>query len=196
MQLPWSSPGSPTQRTGERQSLSCPKFAVFQLPYAWTNRQSCPLRHSHKDFRNEPRTPLPCLNVTHGHSSAPALRSPTSTRSLIDPSSSPSITARPLSTITFDNLLGAPNVPARAYTRDNHLDDITELPAQRIISARFRSRPRWRPRHSSGRAFVPFMKKRGMRRRVFSCIVTGSILAITLIVCKFKWCNTLWQQSR
>ena len=186
MQLSWSSPASPSQRIGERQSLSSPMFAIFQGPCAWTNRPSYSLRHNRKDSRNEPRTPIPHLNITHGNGSAPASRSPTSTRSLIDPSSSPAITARPLSTITFGHLLGAPVIPAQAYTRDNRPDEIEDLPGQRIVLARSRSQARWRPRHSRGRAFLPFMEKRGTRRWVFSCIVTGSILAITLIVCKSK----------
>ena len=184
MQLPWSLPGSPAQRIEERQSLSSSMFAVFQGPYAWTNRPSYLLRHHRKDSRNKPWTSLPRLNIIHGNSSAPTLRSPTSTRSLIDPSSSPGITARPLSTTPFDTLLGAPGFPVQAYTRNNGHDDIAGPPARRIVGARFRSRPRWQPRHSRGRAFLPFMEKKGMRRRVFHCIVTGSILVITLIVCK------------
>ncbi|MCJ1405476.1 hypothetical protein MMC11_008704 [Xylographa trunciseda] len=182
MQLPWSSSRTQAQRNGERESSNSPVFAVFQGSYAWTNHASHPLWHKRKDYRNAPRTPLPSLNISHGDSSAPALRSPTSTRSLIDPSSSPAITARPLSTITFGHLVGAPDVPAQVYTRDEQPDGLLDHPGQRNISARFRSRPRWRPRHSRGRAFLPFMEKKGMRKRVFSCVVTGSILVITLIV--------------
>ena len=182
MQLPWSSSGPPTQRTVETQPLSSPILSIFQGTYAWTKRTSCPLQHNRKGSRTSPRISLPLLDISNN--SAPVLRSPTSTRSLIDPSSSPAITPRPLSTITFDHLPGAPNLPVQAHHRVNRPNGITYHSARLDTSARFRRRPRWRPRHSSGRDFLPFMKKQGMKRRIFSCVVTGSILAVTLIVCK------------
>ena len=134
---------------------------------------------------------LPRLDMSHLNTSGTVLRSPTSTRSIIDPSGSPARTDRALSTFMIDGSERGPVYPAEAHVLDyggnSPIDQLPERNASTHPSRRRRRRrePRWIPRHSRGKIFFPAMKNQAVRNKVFHCIVSGSILAITLIVCKF-----------
>lgn len=147
---------------------------------------------------------LPQLEMSHINLQSPALRSPTSTRSLIDPSSSPSTSARPLSTRSYEASVMSVTTPAQAQVLDyggNSPIDM-EAPPEHTMSYENRTRsvrqppqqtrnernkPRWVPRHSRGKVWFPAMEDRIVRTKVFHTLVSGLILAVFLIVCTYSF---------
>ena len=193
MQLPWitseppsssaSSQHSSSTRSAVRNRLS----ALFHGSSVIGDKTHSPRQQSSNMARHKARTrELPRFETRSSfHLNAPAPRSPSSTRSLIDPASSPANSARPFSNATYDQFSGNPFSPAPAHIAGSPRTDIESgmsIPQNR--NGRRRRGPRWRPKHSSGKVYLPIMKNKGMRERVFKCIVSGGVLAITLIVCK------------
>ena len=161
-----------SQRNGVHRSGSKP-------PSNRTSRRFSPLRLSH-------------LNL-----SLPALRSPSSTRSVIDPSTTPSTSGRGMSTVSFIsvNPLTSP-VRARVLDYGGNMPISMDPALQREMSRssrpspsdrqrRRRQGPRWVPRHSKGKVWFSAMESSAVRTKVFHSIVSGAILAIVLIVCTF-----------
>lgn len=173
----------PQQRSGNRFS------ALFHGTSVLTDRTGRPSQQGRKPFRDGLEAVLPRLDMSHLNTSAPSQqRSPASTRSLIDPSSTPASSARPFSVATFDQSPRITPLSAQAHLLSPRTEDLWPEPLiRRKTVKRTRPAPRWRPRHSSGLACFPFMRKRGMRGRVFYCILSGLILAITLIICMAKY---------
>ena len=174
-------------RSNEVQQGSRNRFsAFFHGTSVLTDRTGRPSQHGRKLFRVGSPFVLPRLDMSHlDVSAAPSHRSPTSTRSLIDPSSTPASSASPLSISTFDRSPGISPLSAQAHLLSPRTYDVEPEPVTRRKTARrVRPGPRWRPRHSNGRVCFPFMRKRGMRGKVFYCVLSGAILAISLIICK------------
>ena len=186
MQLSWPLSG-PTPRPNETEQRSSNRFsAFFHGTSVVTDRTNPPAQQSRKSSRHGSLTFLPRLDMSHLSSNAPILRSPTSTRSLIDPNSTPASSARPLSTARFELFTPNSASPAQAHLISPRFDRMIE-PFTRRKTIRPRPGPRWQPRHSSGRICFPFMRQRDMRTKVFHCLVSGFILAVTLIVCTFMY---------
>ena len=164
-----------TQRTSVRSLVH---FQPRTWLIGWVSK---PTQQKRKSAPGESVVGMPSFNNPALDYYASGPRSPSSTRSLIDPASSPANRARPLSSATFDALIETFHVPVQAHTRGS--SRISNLSNRRVTWVRPRPGPRWRPRHSKGRVCFPFMRKRGMRTRVFHCVVSGFILALTLIIC-------------
>ena len=185
MQLSWPSPG-PGARSNETEQRSSNRLsAFFHGTSVVTDRANLPTQHGRKASRHGSLNFLPPLDMSHLNNNAPVLRSPMSTRSLIDPHSTPASSARPLSTARFDLFTPNSASPAQAHLSP-HFDRMIE-PFIRRKTLRPRPGPRWRPRHSSGPICFPFMRQTDMRTKVFHCLVSGLILAVTLIVCTFMY---------
>lgn len=189
---------NPTSEFGARSTLpqQVPRnrfSAFFHGTSVLTDRTGRPSQHGHKPFRGSPPSVLPRLDMSHlDMSAAPSQRSPTSTRSLIDPSSTPASSASPFSVASFDRSPGISPLSAQAHLLSPRTYDLEPEPIiRRKTARRVRHAPRWQPRHSSGRVCFPFMRKKGMRGKVFYCILSGSILAISLIICKAEHLHIL-----
>ena len=145
---------------------------------------------------------LPRLNLSPMSTAAPTLRSPSSTRSIIDPASSPITSARRISAISFreNPLLLDFIAPPQARVLDygGNMPVNLEDRVQRNTSGASRTsrardhlrqrgrRPRWIPKRSRGKVWFPAMENTAVRTKVFHCIVSGSLLAMILITCKFS----------
>lgn len=184
MRLPWSPSRPAEQSLSSGQHLMNCIATCFQGTSVTTSQRTWPSKYSRKASRTAPQLSLPRLDTSNVNGSAPALQSPTSTRSSIDPSLLPASSARPLSTVAYDEFLGRSYYPAQAQTQGFGADNASGNTLPRGVSTRPRRQPRWQPRHSSGRVYFSFMRKSGMRRRVFFCVVSGTILAVTLVVCE------------
>ena len=191
MHLSWPL-SSPPSRSNETEHRSSNRFsAFFHGTSVVTDRTNPPAQQGRKSSRHGSLNFLPRLDMSHLNSNAPVLRSPTSTQSLIDPTSTPANSARPLSTARFDPFTPNSASPAQAHLLSPHFDRMTEPFTRRKI-LRPRPGPRWRPQHSSGRICFRFMRQRSIRTKVFHCLVSGFILAVTLIVCTFRYyCHLL-----
>ena len=149
---------------------------------------------------------LPRLNLSSISTRAPTLRSPSSTRSIIDPSSSPLTSSSPMastrriSAISFQEnpLLIEFTAPPQARVLD-YGGNIPVIPEPQVVRQPTRGnrardhlqrrgrRPRWIPKHSRGKVWFPAMENSQVRTKVFHCIISGSLLSIILITCKWPF---------
>jgi len=174
-------PMEPQQRSGNRFS------AFFHGTSVLTDRTGRPLQHGRGPLSNGSPAVLPRLDMSHLNASATNQRSPTSTRSVIDPSSTPASSVRSFSATAFNGSAEISPLSAQVHLLSPRTQDLWPEPlVHRKTVRRVRHAPRWRPRHSSGLICFPFMRKRGMRRKVFYCVLSGSILVISLIICMSK----------
>jgi len=169
------------QRSGNRFS------AFFHGTSVLTDRMGRPLQHGPEPLANGSPAVLSRLDMSHLNTNAPDQRSPTSTRSLIDPSSTPASSVRSFSATAFNGSAEISPLSAQVHLLSPRTEDLWPEPlVRRKTVKRVRHAPRWRPRHSSGLICFPFMRKRGMRKNVFYCVLSGSILVISLIICMSK----------
>lgn len=138
------------------------------------------------------------LRLSQLNLSLPTARSPSSTRSMIDPSASLSTSARSMSAVSFTSAspLASP-AQARVLDYGGNMPISMDPTLQRDMSQasrpslserqrrRPRRAPRWVPRHSKGQVWFPAMESSAVRTKVFHTIVSGAILGIVLIVCTF-----------
>ena len=123
-----------------------------------------------------------------------ASRSPTSTRSLIDPASSPVGPARPITPQTFERLQTTPASPAPAYRCSPERgataeeDDLVRLMTVERHSRRRRHHRRTSRRGEATRRnrCFPAVKDRAVRKKIISCLISGFLLAVILTLCKSR----------
>ena len=133
---------------------------------------------------------------TRGHSTSPyepadlvnisGIRSPSSTRSIIDPVSSPNVASGPAS----------PNVLNRMNREEMTSVSGTRYGEERIVGieggTRIRtrlalSRTKRKPTpNTQRRQCFPGFKNRKVKRKAIGCLVSGGLLAIILTTCKFS----------
>lgn len=143
--------------------------------------------HAHKHFR-----PATQLDPSRYDFSPTLMRSPSSTRSVIDPSSSPPVASHsPIPIFSWGHAVHVSHMAEQAYIPEPRADSRPRHSSRRTRARRHGPKPRWRPRHSEGRAFLPFMKTAEIRNKVFHCIIGGFVLGITLIVCTYSQQNHL-----
>ena len=185
MQLPWTRPEVPTplshssQRSAMRNRLS----AFFHGSSVVADESPSERQQSCRMFRNKQShfTHSSNLEMSSLNRNTPAPRSPSSTRSLIDPTSSPANSARPFSNATYEQFSGNPFSPASAHLAGSpRTMPYSEPMVRHHTSRRHRRNPRWRTKNSSGRVYF---RNKSMHQTVFKCIISGGLLAATLIVC-------------
>ena len=119
------------------------------------------------------------------HTRAPRSRSPTSTRSLIDPSASPLSCAESLPSEAFPGFEGARGSEDRVYIRPSRVPEEEQLTAHRVECSR--GRRAWhRPKkvEKEGRRLCfPGIKNPKIRQKFIGCLVSGSFLVIVLTIC-------------
>ena len=117
------------------------------------------------------------------------LRSPTSTRSLIDPCSPPSSTVRSISPDTFERFRRDFHRPALAHVRPQRTPSGANRAERHLARAIFRSQCRQASFETvqvkGGRKCLPTIRSPKIRRKVLGCLVSGGILAVILTICKF-----------
>ena len=130
MPLPWTSSGVSTpsiyteiseHRVPQNRSAAQRRFSEF-----FSGSSDVSSRRGTRNYRtpkpaenDRPQLPpLTGLNISHFNNSGPILRSPTSIRSIIDPSASPMSRTRPLSTTTSDASVRGIRYPAQARVLD------------------------------------------------------------------------------
>ena len=157
-----------------------------------TNRPIHPLCECKTPHSRLPDMNTSRLDIYHINTPAPVIRSRSSTRSMIDPSSSPVDSARPLPRETFDIDLQGFDAPERAHAPSPALLAHMDLEQQNLTG--------WRRRHH-GLSEVHRRKKRSkcfpnaankaVKSKVVSCLASGIILAVVLTTCPlhFKSCS-------
>lgn len=133
---------------------------------------------------------------TRGHSMSPyepadsvnisGIRSPSSTRSIIDPASSPNVGSGLASTSVLNHMNGEQSTSIGG----------TRYDGERVIGCeggtrtRTRlalSRPKRKPRPNTQRRHCfPGFKNRKVKKKTIGCLVSGGLLAIILTTCKFS----------
>lgn len=119
---------------------------------------------------------------------APGLRSPTSTRSLIDPSASPISSSRSTFPATFGRVRGTSqrSITARyGLHRESTGTVRAERHLSRVLSRPQHPRPLILTRPARKRSVcIPRIDDPILRKRAFGTIISGGILAILLSLCK------------
>ena len=185
MQLPWTRPEVPTPSSpsGQRSAMRNRLSAFFHGSSVVADESPSERQQSCRMFRNKQShfTHSSNLEMSSLNRNTPAPRSPSSTRSLIDPTSSPANSARPFSNATYEQFSGNPFSPAPAHLAGSpRTMPYSEPMVRHHTSRRHRRNPRWRTKNSSGRVYF---RNKSMHQTVFKCIISGGLLAATLIVC-------------
>ena len=177
MELPWLSSNSVT---GGFQSESRRRFSGFFYGSSTLESEQAKSRRvqSRKGHRLAlQRHPLNGnLRVCYQKARLSLLRSPSSTRSMIDPSSSPGNGTQPLSGTAF----GYPRqthssiISGRLTRSSNHRGE--RIHSRQHGSPNSTSTPLWR-------SCTPRSRSKAIRKRAMLCLVSGSILTLTLAVC-------------
>lgn len=120
-------------------------------------------------------------------------RSPTSIRSMIDPSASPISSAGSISPNDLGTLQMHTNPPSVAYTRPRSVD--SGVRAERHLARALSSSRRRRARRGSRPSrrhwiCLPNIRNPKERRKAIGCLVTGAILAVMLSTCKLRFFST------
>ena len=127
--------------------------------------------------------------------SNPTLRSPTSTRSLIDPVSPPLTTYSPITSDEFAPFQRRdhPNPPPLAHTRSRRTSGDLRRAERHLERALDRSRRRQGRRRTNTvnkagktrkRKCFPAVRSPKIRRKIFGSLISAMILSILLIICK------------
>lgn len=129
-----------------------------------------------------------CFYQPQNEHYAPGLRSPTSTRSLIDPSASPIGSSRSIFPATFGRVRGTSqrSITAR-YGLHSETTGIAraERHLSRVLSCPQHPRPLILTRHARKRSVcIPKIDDPILRKRAFGTVISGGILAILLSLCR------------
>ena len=111
---------------------------------------------------------------------SPGLRSPTSTRSLIDPLQSPINFSRPL---TYDPFMDRPPIHG-SYVHPAFTSPaaISHPPKKRRIAYRHHLRPK-QDHKAPRRTCLPYITDPHIRQKTFGTLISGIILIIVLTIC-------------
>lgn len=125
---------------------------------------------------------------TRNEQQATGLRSPTSTRSLIDPSSSPVSTTRSISPNTFERFRRDSNRPVMAHLRpgwtSGELDRAERNTARAIVRPRRRITCPGLAQEKGKRRCLPNIRNPKIRSKLIGCLISGGCLAMMLTICK------------
>lgn len=184
MKRPWLSPNSTSEgvRSGNRRRLS----DFFRGSSILESEQDRGRRiRSRKESRLAlERHPLNGnLRVCYQKARVSVLRSPSSTRSVIDPSASPGHGTSPLSGITFEypQQTCSRMVLGRMAGSPNPRGLVTHSRPQSAPNST--TGPIWPSRRKSSRTRTLRARTKAIRKRVLLCSVFGSMLALILTVC-------------
>ena len=182
-----------------------------QISSMFSGRSTIERRPSARD-QASPKSPAPRLGLSiftnHSRIQLPYMstdvasgrRSPSSTHSIIDPSSSPSSAIQPMPAAALQRQdsvsgpsLSRPVAPIRSLSSrstpvrgaDQEEDSLLHL-MDHEQRRRRRRKQKQRPRDTSRSLVVKAMKKKGVRHRAFTCLLLGIILAVVLSICKFN----------
>ena len=109
------------------------------------------------------------------------LPSPSSTRSLIDPSSSPNLGSDPATSNVLNRMCEEEPMPhlTRRYDEEEHV----------AMTNSYRTRTRLalsRPRRKPPRGWFPRTKSRKLKRKAIGCLISGGLLTAVSTICKFE----------
>lgn len=135
-----------------------------------------------------PQSRLPCFNTSrlnHCHTSTHArmTRSTSSTRSLVDRTSSLVDAANPLSRALFEESSGGLGVPKRAFVPLSRCVPRQNLNEQRLTELRRQHGLNRSHGRKVDSKYFPAVVDRAIRRKIFSCIASSIILALVLATC-------------
>lgn len=138
---------------------------------------------------------VPKTSRTRGRSTSPfepadlanisGIRSPSSTRSIIDPASSPDVGSGPASISVLNRMNGgeAATISGTRYDEERTTGVEGGIPTRtRLALSRTRRKPRPNTRRQQ---CFPGFKNRRAKRKAIGCLVSGGLLATILTTCKF-----------
>ena len=112
-------------------------------------------------------------------------RSPTSIRSVIDPSSSPPSVGTPLSATAFDQSRWDPPTQAPALEPPTVRRDLGLASSQQAVrSSRV---PKWHDWRKISKGCLPTFKNKAVQRKFLTCVIFGCILILILIICMLSY---------
>lgn len=167
--------------------------------HSWVHRQISSIFHGEAYIlsartRSSPRVQKSSIrrhpSPTPNSSPHSGQRSPTSVRSMIDPSASPISSAGSLPRNDFGTLQMHTNPPSVAYTRPRSSNSGAR--AERHLSRALSNPHRRRARRGSRRSrrhwtCLPNIRNPKHRRKAIGCLVTGTILTVMLSTCKLRF---------
>ncbi len=167
----------PPQRTQRSRAQS--RFSAF------FHGRSVKTPSSIRTRKAAPTTPIRTPIFDRYRTSATRPRSPTSTRSIIDPSSSPLSCAESLPSEAFPGFAGTAGrldaafvPPARLLAEGRHLARAVDFSSHRRASRR----PK-KVEKEARRLCFPGIRNLKIRRKVIGCLISGSILVLVLTIC-------------
>ena len=141
-------------------------------------------RRARKTWRTRGHSMSPCEPADFVNNSG--IRSPSSTRSIIDPASSPNVGSGLASTSVLGHMNGEESTSISGTRYDG--DRIIGCEGGTRTRTRLAlSRPKRKPRPNPQRRHCfPGFKNRKVKRKAIGCLVSGGLLAIILTTCKFS----------
>ena len=123
------------------------------------------------------------LNHCHTNTPARVTRSPPSTRSLIDPTSSQVGAPSPLPREMFERFSGGPGAPKRTLVPFSRSAPHKHLEEQRLTELRRQHSLKELRGRKGNLKYFPAVVDRAMRRKIFSCLASTMILALVTTTC-------------
>lgn len=171
--------------------------------HSWVHRQIFSIFHGEPYILNARTRSSPRVHKSSVHrhpsptpNSSPqsGQRSPTSVRSMIDPSASPISSAGSMPRNDFGTLQMHTDPPSVAYTRPRSSDSGAR--AERHLSRALSGPHRRRARRGSRRSrrhwtCLPNIRNPKHRRKAIGCLVSGAILVVMLSTCKLRFFSTV-----
>ena len=181
MQIPWDQ----SEGMADLRSAARKRYSEFFHGTSSVGRHHSRGRSVHN--RKPSRSGLRChppnggVDLRQLHTSISGSRSPTSIRSVIDPSSSPPSFRTPLPPAALDQPQG--NSPARAFTlgRPVTQKDV-KLSKHRQFLNYLRSQNRYHRRKLNNGCF-PTFNSQAAQKKFINCMIFGSILILILVIC-------------
>ena len=161
--------------------------AFFHGTSVITARAVGPFSRGRKPLRNAARQPIHIrLETQLLNTSAPVLRSPTSTRSLIDPSSSPANSVRPATSGTFERFseILSPEPVHNPQTNSNTTAESVVPSAEGPVEHEQTNHRRVRQlKQRTKENCLSLIRDRAIRSKLINCAVSGFALALMLTIC-------------
>ena len=145
------------------------------------NERSQLSQHAIKTWRNTGRYTASEMEIDLPATSG--LRSPSSTRSIIDPSSSPNVGSGPAYPSVFRCVRREETRPLEVTRYEDEILGIAGNPRTRTRLAL--SRPRSKPRNNKpSRVCFPRVQNPQLKSKAVGCLISGGLLISTLTTCK------------
>ena len=175
---------SSQDRPADLRSAAHKRYSEFFHGTSSIGRHHSKARGSHN--RKTLRSGLRChppdggIDVRQLHTNISAPRSPTSIRSLIDPSSLTPSVGTPLSAVALSQPQGTSRVHGLAIDRPATTQIVKVAKPRKVVSY---LRTRWDRQSKMSRGLLPTFKNKAAQKKFIKCTIFGALLVLILVIC-------------